>query len=265
MTTATQRSTFNGVCPYYTMFPIDFPRRVLARAQPNDSVLDPFCGRGTTLLAAREAGLEAHGTDVSAVAVAISRAKISTASPALVMRSYDQLMSETQEHTDVPKSQFWQMAYHPETLRTLCRLRRALIKIESDNEPGAISILRAIALGALHGPLNTGPTPSSFFSNQMTRTFASKPNYAVKYWSKHNMRPPYSNVRKVLEKRAFRILVDIPARNCRSTVRMQDARRLNLRRLHNIGVNWIITSPPYYGMQTYNSDQWLRPLVRGRA
>ena len=40
----------NSVCPYYTMFPLDFPLARLAGASTGDWVLDPFCGRGSTNL-----------------------------------------------------------------------------------------------------------------------------------------------------------------------------------------------------------------------
>ena len=37
------------ICSYYTMFPLDFPFRCLAKAEPGEWVLDPFCGRGSTV------------------------------------------------------------------------------------------------------------------------------------------------------------------------------------------------------------------------
>ena len=44
----------NAVCPYYTMFPLGFPISVLKRiGKPRLRVLDPFCGSGSTLLAAK--------------------------------------------------------------------------------------------------------------------------------------------------------------------------------------------------------------------
>ena len=44
----------NAVCPYYTMYPLDFPLRVLKKhGKRGDWVIDPFCGRGTTNFAAR--------------------------------------------------------------------------------------------------------------------------------------------------------------------------------------------------------------------
>src|SRR5205809_972792 len=61
----------NAVCPYYTMFPLEFPVRVLSRhSHPTKWVLDPFCGRGTTNFAARLLGLPSVGLDSSPIAAA---------------------------------------------------------------------------------------------------------------------------------------------------------------------------------------------------
>ena len=66
-------TALNAICPYFTMFPLEFPYRILDRyARQGDAVLDPFAGRGTTLYAARLLGLNAFGIDSNPVAVAIS-------------------------------------------------------------------------------------------------------------------------------------------------------------------------------------------------
>src|ERR1700738_4779908 len=51
----------HGLAPYYTMFPLPFPFEALANAKPGEWVFDPFCGRGTTILAARLRGLPSAG------------------------------------------------------------------------------------------------------------------------------------------------------------------------------------------------------------
>ncbi len=66
-------------CPYYTMFPLDFPLRYLSNARPGEWVVDPFCGRETTLYAARLRGLPSVGVDISPVAVAIAQAMLAFA------------------------------------------------------------------------------------------------------------------------------------------------------------------------------------------
>lgn len=72
----------NAICPYYTVFPLDFPYRQLVKASPKDWVLDPFCGRGTTNFAARLLGLPSVGIDSNPVAVAIAEAKLTHPTPA---------------------------------------------------------------------------------------------------------------------------------------------------------------------------------------
>jgi len=67
----------NGICPYFTMFPLDFPLRILGkRASTGDSVLDPFCGRGTTNFASGLLGLPSLGVDSNPVAAAITASKL---------------------------------------------------------------------------------------------------------------------------------------------------------------------------------------------
>ena len=40
------KDALNAVCPYYTMYPLDFPLRVLKEhGDEGDWVIDPFCGR----------------------------------------------------------------------------------------------------------------------------------------------------------------------------------------------------------------------------
>lgn len=97
----------NAICPYFTMFPLEYPLGVLKKhraARP--VVIDPFCGRGTTLFAARMLGLECWGIDTSPVAVAIAKAKLSnsTAEDALCLA---QLLILATRPKHVPRSRFF--------------------------------------------------------------------------------------------------------------------------------------------------------------
>jgi hypothetical protein len=248
----------NGICPYYTMFPLDFPQRILRGAHAQQIVIDPFCGRGTTLFAARERRLACHGVDTSPVAVTISRAKLTAATPESVLASYDALM-ENPPTAIIPEGLFWKYAYHPETLTTLCSLRAALLTAAAEpNEPPGITVLRGITLGALHGPFNKGPTPSSYFSNQMMRTFAPKPNYAVRFWISRKLIPPFSDIRAVVARRAERLLKEVPPMCRPAQVVHGDARNPASYAALPRAIDWVVTSPPYFGMETYEVDQWLR-------
>jgi predicted RNA methylase len=231
------------------MFPLDFPLGQLERHPDARRVLDPFCGRGTTLYAARLTGRQAVGIDINPVAVAIACAKTVQASPAAVVRLARRFMSDADEAA-MPQGEFWEWGFHPRTLREVVALRAGLR--ECTDAPAA-KLLRALLLGVLHGPRNKG-TPS-YLSNQMPRTYASKPAYAVRYWRKHELRPVRVDTMDVIERRAERVLAGCPPRTPGRVV-LGDAASsvMALRQRFDL----VITSPPYYGMRTYVADQWLR-------
>jgi len=241
----------NAVCPYYTMFPLEFPLKTLAgRAKKGDWVADPFCGRGTTNFAARLMGMPSVGIDSSPVAVALTKAKLADARMSDVVRVTTQILRKMPKNVTVPSGDFWSLAYDPKVLRSLCWLRRELIR---DCSSDARALLRAILLGALHGPRTKHVF--SHLSNQCPRTYAPKPDYAVRFWRKHDMEPPAVDVLELVRVRARRYLTRRP-KVSRADVRIGDSRvpeTWDGRIFH-----WIITSPPYYGMRTYIPDQWLR-------
>lgn len=177
------KSMLNGICPYFTMFPIDFPSSILSQyASAGDIILDPFCGRGTTNYASRILGLSSIGIDSSPVAVALSEAKMANTSPRSIIRVARSVLGEVASPDNLPQGEFWERAFHEDVLYTLCRLREGLLQnCRSDSRKA----LRAIVMGALHGP--SAKTRDSYFSNQCQRTYAPKPRYAVKFWQEHGL------------------------------------------------------------------------------
>lgn len=250
-------TALNAVCPYYTMYPLDFPLRVLGReGKPGEWVIDPFCGRGTTNFAARLLGMPSVGVDSSPVAAALAKAKLASATPARVVASARAILATAKEPSRVPTGAFWKLAYHQSTLVDLCRLREALL-----DDCGSFTrvLLRAIVLGALHGPRPKGAP--SYFSNQSPRTFAPKPQYAVQFWTSRNMRPEAVDVLAIIKARADRYLAEAIPR-VDGTVQLADSRAAEtFRGLPK--ARWIVTSPPYYGMRTYLPDQWVRNWFLG--
>lgn len=250
-------TALNRLCPYFTMFPLRFPYGILRRrAAVPDAVLDPFCGRGTTNYAARFLGLSSYGFDVNPVACAIATAKAQPVTAAAIVEEYDRLLSATSV-VHGPTGEFWQWAFHPLVLGILVRLRHALEKAQAS--PAGMA-LRGIILGALHGPRNKNT--DSYFSNQNPRTYAPKPDYAVRYWRERDLQPPCVNVRQIIERRAVRYYGFERGRG-QSVIIQGDARDPTTLACVTEPVRWIITSPPYYGMRTYLADQWLRGWFLG--
>jgi hypothetical protein len=234
------------------MFPLKFPLDILKQyATRGDVVLDPFSGRGTTLYAARLRELHAFGIDSNPVAVAISQAKLANTSPRLIVGSAIRILGDSRQPLYVPTGEFWQRGFHEEVLYTLCQLREGLM---ANCESESRKALRAVILGALHGPL--GKTIQSYFSNQCPRTFAPKPRYAINFWRKHKLVAPRVNVLQIIEQRALRFFGEERAVASGQAI-YGDSQEVNSFSIPK-RVSWIITSPPYYGMRTYIPDQWLR-------
>lgn len=235
------------------MFPLDFPLEQLAAKPDARRILDPFCGRGTTLYAARLSGLPAVGIDINPVAVAIAQAKLAQVTPTAVTRLAKKILADGQV-SEIPDGEFWQWCYEGETLHEIVTLRESLMKL---NTPTA-AMLRAVVLGILHGPRNK--ILPSYLSNQMPRTYASKPAYAVRFWKARNLEPTRISTLDVIKRRVDRTLKSTPLAQG-GRVYLGDS----LETLQGINQKFdlVVTSPPYYGMRTYVADQWLRSWFLG--
>src|SRR5581483_3662065 len=216
-------------------------------------------GRGTTIYAARKLGLRSYGLDTSPIATAIAQAKLASAEMETIIKLAEKLVGIAPKK--VPDSPFFAEAFSRKTLLQICSLREGLLREKQLTDESAI--LRAAMLGCLHGPLPTENGTPSYFSNQMPRTFATKPEYSVRYWRDRKMLPPNVSAIEVLRKKLKRITdlsTDSPShiRN----VKCLDARKSTSFRTVK-GPTVTVTSPPYYGMRTYVQDQWLRMWFLG--
>lgn len=197
------------------------------------------------------------GFDSNPLAGALAAAKTPNVTARQVVSTAQYILNRFADAQEVPRGAFWRKAYNPTTLRQLCRLREGLIE-SCDTEVRIV--LRAILLGALHGPMNKSGS-SSYLSNQCPRTFAPKPRYALGFWAARDLRPPRVDVLDVVRVRAKRFLDEQPL-GATGILRIGDAR---------VGdvyadlppISCVVTSPPYYGMRTYRQDQWLRNWFLG--
>jgi hypothetical protein len=234
------------------MFPLPFPFAALADAEQGQWVLDPFCGRGTTLLAARLRGLSSVGVDSNPVAGAIASAKLVSVRASEIIALAKELLENPKPGsvTNTPDSKFWRRCYAASTLRDICRVRNYLLEKCTTRVEVA---LRGVMLGILHGPIMKAPT---YLSNQMPRTYSTKPKPAVRFWKKRKLQPPEIGVLDAVSRRAKFSFEEVPPSTPGNVVR-GDSRTFDFCRL-GARYSWIITSPPYYGMRTYFPDHWLR-------
>lgn len=243
------------------MFPLEYPFGILKQHRRSlPVVLDPFCGRGTTIYAARHMGMAAWGIDTSPIAVAIARAKLASANLEEASRFIDKLLAS--EPRRVPETPFFRSAFSKGTLREVCSLREGLKRMKKDTDVSAL--VRAAALGCLHGPRSKTIEGAAYFSNQMPRTFSTKPNYSLRFWKEKGLKAPKVRAKDVLLRKLERILALKEAR-CGTLDQILCADAAEPATYKRIAKDFsvVITSPPYYGMRTYIQDQWLRMWFLG--
>ena len=247
------RHRFHALCPYFAMFPETFAEQWIDRlTRRGETVLDPFCGRGTLPFQALLMERNAVGADISEVAYCVTRAKTNAPTLAAVRRRITQLEElfrpESYEAERRGLQPFFCAAYSPGTLRQILFLRESLRWRESNVD----CMVAALALGALHGESERSP---SFFSNQMPHTISTKPGYSVRFWKIHGMRAPKRDCFDLLRSQAaYRYMSARP--NLSATIYNTDMRDLPRKNLP--AIRCVITSPPYFDVTSYQEDQWLR-------
>lgn len=254
----------HALCPYFAMFPPKFARdSILEYSKPGDVILDPFSGRGTTLLEALLNGRTAVAGDINPVAYCISAAKASQPSLALVLDELERLEDKYYrasltllECSRQRLPAFFRRAFSSETARQLLFLRRRL-DWRSNVEH---RFIMALLLGHLHGESDRS---MNYCSTQMPHSISTKPKYSLDYWRRHDLRPPRRDVFDLLADRAeFRLTDIVP--NGRAHVALADARTIGRRFAAFEGrVSAMITSPPYLDTTRFEEDQWLRLWLLG--
>ncbi len=254
------RNPLHSICPYFAMFPERFVREKVERfSGRRDWVFDPFSGRGTTILESRLAGRRAAASDINPVAYCLSRAKAEVPTLDAVTRRLDMLESAYQRqmcvversHGNEELPAFFRRAFYHSTLRELMFLRQALAW-RTDSVDCFVAVL---VLGSLHGEMDRSP---SYFSNQMPRTIALKPDYSLRYWGERRLFPRKRKVFDILRGRAALRLAGVPPIED-GLVRLSDARRSACAFPEITGqVSLVVSSPPYLDVTNCEEDQWLR-------
>ena len=137
---------------YRACFKPSLPAFFIERlSKPGDLVLDPFMGRGTTLLEASLRSRVPCGNDVNPLSSMLVRPRLSPPSLAAVHERIDALDLWWSGDIDPDLLVF----FHPETLRALCAMRAHFIRKERDGELDAVDDwLRMVCVNRLTGHSN---------------------------------------------------------------------------------------------------------------
>jgi hypothetical protein len=258
---ATAAQRWEGVGPYYAMFPTYFADQVVAKyTKPGEVVLDPFAGRGTAVFSAAHQGRHGLGVEVNPVGWVYAQAKLHPADKGGVAARINELaaLSVTYAAQADELPDFFHHCFSG-PIRSFLTCARDMLDWRSD---GVDRTAMALLLVYLHGKRNAA------FSNQMRQTKSMAPDYAIRWWKARDLTPPEFDPVTFMAKRLdWRYRKGVPATkhsdvslgNAESEVpaigRTLQATKRSARLL--------LTSPPYYSVTNYHYDQWLRLWLLG--
>jgi hypothetical protein len=111
------------------------------------TVLDPFAGCGTTLLAAEACGVESVGWDSHPFVARVARAKLQwDAEPPLLRDTADRLLRTFRPATCVSPPELLTKCYTPDVLGDLIGLRDAVLALKVEDDVGCLLWLALVAI-----------------------------------------------------------------------------------------------------------------------
>jgi site-specific DNA-methyltransferase (adenine-specific) len=252
---------WHTMCSYLGSFPASLAGTFIeVLSDPKDIVLDPFCGRGTTLLECRLSGRIPLASDLNPIAVALTKAKNISLNLVTAMdriteleNSYD-LPLYLPEALDQPED--IKLIYNPFTLAQLCFLRRKLREPKSDVDTFLIGVI----LGLMHGKERKDGT-SAYASISMPNTFSMSPNYVRRFVQNNNLQRVERNVFTLMKDKIHRLYSNYSDFESIGIVTCLDIKTISTSNEFSPfkgKVKLVITSPPYSNVVNYALQNWIR-------
>jgi len=247
---------------YRACFKPSLPAFFLERlSRPGDRVLDPFMGRGTTVLEAALRGRVPCGNDINPLSTMLVRPRLVPPPLSAIARRLEEIDFAWSGELESDLLVF----FHRDTLCAIHALRDWLRRREASGEFDAVDDwIRMVAIGRLTGH------SSGFFS-----VYTLPPNQAVsvdaqrKINSKRQQQPPPRDVPAIIRKKSAALLRDLSplwqneaasiAGRAVLTTGPADA----ITALEDDSVELVVTSPPFLDVVQYADDNWLRCWFAG--
>lgn len=241
--------SLHKICSRICSFPSSLPMRFIEEfSQPGDLILDNFSGKGSVPLEACLNGRIGVGNDISPEAYVLTHAKVRPIDLRHVHKFLAELKREINKikKIDIENNldRNARIFYSKKTFDQILKIRKILLNKKTD----VAIFTKALICGILHGNSKVS------LSLRCSHSFSMSPNYVKEYAKKHKLRRPYRDMIECLKIKAEEVLKDgIP--KIKGKVYAKDARKLPL---EDETVSLIITSPPYFNLNTYAWDNWLR-------
>lgn len=251
--------SMHTMCSYQGMFPAKIVHYFIQTySQPGEVVLDPFSGRGTTVLQARVEGRRAVGNDLNPLGYVLTSAKAAPPTWTQLLDYVDSLERaykrgravEPDVHDDI------RMLFHPQTLMQLCFVRQTLLTTGMAGWTPAQFMVAGCIAGILHGATRQDGS-SAYLSISMPNTFSMSPAYVKKFIREKSLKAPEQDVFARLREKIARQYLDALDGDDGATHNDDAVKLLGCRRLTS-KVDLLVTSPPYLRVVNYGTANWIR-------
>lgn len=254
--TARQRQmhSIHYAVSYRASFKPELPNYFIKRylSDPGrDFVLDPFGGRGTTILEANIMGFSGYSNDVNPLSERIARPKCSPVEISKVKEHLDRI--DLSVDVDLSGYELFAPFYHIDTYREILALKHYL----RENRTDADRFIEMIALSRLHGHSRGFFSVYSFPQISVTSAAQARIN------DQRNQTPDYRPIKSLIYAKAKRVLKDFSTDELHrlrevatcNTFTCEDSR--NMSGIPDAAAALIVTSPPFLNKADYIQDNWL--------
>ena len=226
-------------------------------SEPDDHILDAFCGSGTVLLESLLAGRNAYGIDANPLARLIAKVKTTRLDICALRKSATRLESRISSSPvypppDVINIDYW---FYPHVIKQLSSIREAIERTRNQHFRDFYRVcfsncVKKVSLADANMSVPVRLKAEKYPKGHKFRELAKRKLRRLK---RVNVKKEFFKILSVNIKR-LSSYVDLVPENVHAEIIGEDARKLSLQSTkpsNNYGVNLIITSPPYAGAQKY--------------
>lgn len=223
---------------------------------PDDTVYDPFAGRGTTLIEAAIRGRQVIACDINPLSRILIKPRLNPPSMAQIQTRLNNIQMTQTIENEIDLSMF----YHHDTESELLSIREYLHnRFLRGEEDSLDEWIRMVATNRL-----SGHSPGFFSVYSLPPNQAVSPQRQILINQKTGCIPVYRDVKDLILRKSKQLLSSMSSAvitnlkkagngsilltsDCRTTPQIQDE-----------SVHLTVTSPPFLGIVQYSQDNWLR-------
>ncbi len=252
------RASFKPELPHYFISKYLKPKNRISKNDPlrdkiGQVVLDPFGGRGTTIIQANLQGYRGIHNDLSPVSIFLAKARRQISSFETLEKKVLSLdLSKKIVLNPIEKKQLLPF-FHPKTLNEIANLKNIFLsKKKSDPD---LDYIVLTALSRLHGHSDGFLSVYSFPQISILPIAQIKNN--LKLGQKPEYRPIQERIIRKMKQDLSHPLPEFYHQVSKKNLYIQNDAR-NLKEVHSGSVDLIVTSPPFLDKVDYQTDNWMR-------